>query len=1538
MRGFWGFRASAALVLIASIAGASPGSGPVTPVEAGDPPHSPDMVLVRFEPGSPASARAVARSAVRADLDYSYTIVPGLERVRVRPGRTVQQTIDALLRNPNVLYAEPDYLVRAGVVPNDPSYSSLWGMQNIKAPQAWDITTGRPEVVVAVLDSGIDREHPDLQANLWVNPGEIPDNGIDDDGNGYIDDVYGWNFGANNNDPSDGNGHGTHVAGTIGAVGNNGVGVVGVAWSVRIASLKFLGASGSGSTSHAIQALEYARRMGFPISNNSWGFGGPTHSLSLYDAIHALQADGHLFVAAAGNDGFNSDNSPHYPASYNLPNIISVASITSSDQRSSFSNYGPTRVDIGAPGSGILSTTPGNSYSTFSGTSMAAPHVAGAAALLLSENPEWGYGQLREILFSTARPIEALSGWTVTGGTLDVHAALIAPADFPEFELSPQSLNFGDLLVGRSSAPQIVTLTNVGSKSLTISSVSIVSSEWGQFQVTSNCGTQVAAGASCTLSVVFSPQWAGLKNAILEVAGESGAGSKKVPLTGKAVVPEFSLTPTSLSFGSLAVGGSTAAKTVTLSNIGTVDLPILWIGPSGWGNFTSTDNCPEILAAGASCTVSVVFTPQYGGDISDTLMVYGGDGAGQKSVALSGIGIVPEYSLAPEVLDFGAVPVGQSSAARTVTLTNTGTLPLPISWIGTWYGQHSVTHDCATNVDIGAACTITLVFQPTYGGSNDDYLYVQAGGGAGSKSVTLSGTAIVPEYSLSVDSLEFGVHAVGTSSASQTLTLTNTGSLPLPLQSIGAWNYQFNITHDCGASVAVGASCVIGVKFVPQYGGEVTEYLYVFAENGAENKWITLSGTGLVPTFSLSVESLQFGDQVLGSASAPRNVVLTNTGSLVLPIDSIGSSLYNFSASHNCGASVATGSSCSISVTFGPQYSGDLSEYLYVYVGGGAQLQYVSLAGRGVTEAAGQQPGPLVVPAASSVGSYVVSWGASATPGVTYTLEEATSPSFNSGLRVAYHGPNLSAPVTGRAGGLTYYYRVRTQLPDFTVSSWVTAPNGCAVTLSPATAVTLTPSVASPAAVGTTVTFTAAASGGSGSYEYKYLLRLPGGALNVIRDYATQATWNWNTAGLNAGTYQVVVHARSVGSTKSYETFQSLSYALASPATAVTLTPSAASPAAVGTTVTFTAAASGGSGSYEYKYLLRLPGGALNVIRDYATQATWNWNTAGLNAGTYQVVVHARSVGSTKSYETFQSLSYALASPATAVTLTPSVASPAAVGAAVMFTAAASGGSGSYEYKYLLRLPGGALNVIRDYATQATWNWNTAGLNAGTYQVVVHARSVGSTKSYETFQSLSYALASPATAVTLTPSAASPAAVGTTVTFTAAASGGSGSYEYKYLLRLPGGALNVIRDYATQATWSWNTAGLSAGTYQVVVHARSVGSTKSYETFQSLSYVLASPATAVTLTPSVASPAAVGATVVFTAAASGGSGSYEYKYLLRLPGGALNVIRDYATQATWSWNTAGLNAGTYQVVVHARSVGSTKSYETFQSLSYVLSP
>lgn len=384
--------------------------------------YVPDRVMVRFAPGAAAAERADARAAVGAQFDVAYTIVPGLERLALAPGRTVDEAVAALQRNPNVLYAEPDYVVHATLTPNDPSFGNLWGMANIKAPAAWEITTGSQETVVAIIDTGIDRNHPDLQCNLWTNPGELAGNGLDDDRNGYVDDVYGWDFAYGDNNPSDVNGHGTHTAGTVGACGNNGLGVVGVNWQVKLVALKFLNDQGSGATSNAVLAVQYAQKEGIRVSNNSWGGGG--YSQSLYDAINAAKSVGHLFVAAAGNSNANTDASPHYPSSYTLDNIISVASITSTDARSSFSNYGATSVDLGAPGSSILSTVPNSGYATYSGTSMATPHVAGAAAMLVGRHPMWTYGEIRDAILGTARPIAALSGITVTGGTLDLAAAV----------------------------------------------------------------------------------------------------------------------------------------------------------------------------------------------------------------------------------------------------------------------------------------------------------------------------------------------------------------------------------------------------------------------------------------------------------------------------------------------------------------------------------------------------------------------------------------------------------------------------------------------------------------------------------------------------------------------------------------------------------------------------------------------------------------------------------------------------------------------------------------------------------------------------------------------------------------------------------------------------------------------------------------------------------------------------------------------------------------------------------------------------------
>ena len=403
----------------------------------------PTSIVVQFAPGATEEQRALVRAAVGGGVVETWQLVPGLEHIAIPGG--VEAAIDAISvigeATGTVEFVEPDFIAHIGANPNDPGFANLWGMNNtgqtvnsdpgaagadIDANLAWDVTTGSSAFVVGMADSGIRSTHEDLAANRWTNPGEIAGNNIDDDGNGRIDDTWGWDFYNNDKDPTDDNGHGTHTAGTVGAVGNNGKGVAGVCWNVRLAGLKIGSRSGSISLTAAISALDYCIGKGIRLSNHSWGGGSSSSSFSA--AVDRARAAGHLLVCAAGNSGANSETAPQYPASYPQDNIIAVASTTNDDTLSSFSNYGATRVDLGAPGSNVYSTyirnNANNAYAYLSGTSMATPHVTGAAALVWDQNPSWTYAQVRGKILSTVRPISALSGKCVTGGVLNASAAV----------------------------------------------------------------------------------------------------------------------------------------------------------------------------------------------------------------------------------------------------------------------------------------------------------------------------------------------------------------------------------------------------------------------------------------------------------------------------------------------------------------------------------------------------------------------------------------------------------------------------------------------------------------------------------------------------------------------------------------------------------------------------------------------------------------------------------------------------------------------------------------------------------------------------------------------------------------------------------------------------------------------------------------------------------------------------------------------------------------------------------------------------------
>jgi subtilisin family serine protease len=405
----------------------------------------PGQLLVGYRLGTSASDRANARAHADAVLlDQVVADAPGRAAVELVAYRNVDrgEAERRFTADPHVEYAEPNWVYTTDATADDPYFTngSLWGMEGdnssptnqygSQAAEAWAAgNTGSNSVYVGIIDEGFQFEHPDLDANIWTNALD-PVDGIDNDNNGFIDDIHGWDFNSNDNTVYDGTGddHGTHVAGTIGAEGNNSTGVAGVNWNVTLIDAKFLGPNG-GTTANAVKAVDYLtdlkvrNHLNIVATNNSWGGGG--YSQALFDAIGRAGKANILFIAAAGNGGNdgrgdNIDTSPSYPAAYSNPNIIAVAAINSTGGLASWSNYGAMSVDLAAPGVGIWSTVPTNSYASYSGTSMATPHVTGAAALYASTHTSATASDIKSAILGSTDATSSVAGKTVTGGRLDI--------------------------------------------------------------------------------------------------------------------------------------------------------------------------------------------------------------------------------------------------------------------------------------------------------------------------------------------------------------------------------------------------------------------------------------------------------------------------------------------------------------------------------------------------------------------------------------------------------------------------------------------------------------------------------------------------------------------------------------------------------------------------------------------------------------------------------------------------------------------------------------------------------------------------------------------------------------------------------------------------------------------------------------------------------------------------------------------------------------------------------------------------------------
>jgi len=656
--------ALAAISWAAYFAGVSDAAQPQVPARN----YKADEIIVKYRDGVDEYKKELGRFRVRGERKKQFNIVPGLEVIKLN-GVSPEDAIEALKNDPDVLYAEPNYLlhltapVKLTATPNDPRWGSLWGMTKINAPTAWNTTTGSNQVVVAVIDTGIDYTHPDLAGNMFQNPGDCDGDGEDDDGNGYVDDCHGINVAYGTSDPMDDHYHGTHVAGTIGAVGNNGVGVVGVNWTVKLLACKFFDAQGSATTEGAIECLEYLKNLktravnpvNIVASNNSWG--GPENSQALYDAIDEQRQAGILFISGAGNGnafgiGQNNDSTPFYPCNYFLSNMICVAATTAKDSKAGFSNYGRRTVHVGAPGQAILSTMPGGGYGNLDGTSMATPHVAGLAGLLKAQNMTRDWRVIKNLILAGGDTISSMSN-TITGKRINANGSMTCSNSAIQTRVQPVATTIS----ASPGVPVLLASLNINCATPN-GTVSVSVSSGGSVTLQDDGAGADQAADDGIYSAIWTPTTTGTFTLTFP-------GNDRI--TVNVANPTISVTPSSLDFGSLYVGNSADRNFVVQNSGGGV----LVGAATASSPFTIVAGESYNLSAGQSQTVTVRFNPSTASNFVSNVSFTGGSGA---SRTVSGIAWpLPTFSASPSNIVQGGIVTATWSGIATPTATD---------WIG----------------------------------------------------------------------------------------------------------------------------------------------------------------------------------------------------------------------------------------------------------------------------------------------------------------------------------------------------------------------------------------------------------------------------------------------------------------------------------------------------------------------------------------------------------------------------------------------------------------------------------------------------------------------------------------------------------------------------------------------------------------------------------------------------------------------------------------------------------------------------------------